>query len=90
MSADIHRRWDLRKHAARVHVSTRAVLAGETFYIDRGEIRVIQAREGASWRGVWQLVSPDHVWHPLLIVGDYLTAESCLLRWTLEYASEKS
>lgn len=47
--------------------------------IDRGRIHPQRHMEAAGAFGVWQVVDADHDPAPLLVVGDYLTAEEALL-----------
>ncbi len=47
--------------------------------ISRGGIWADRNREGAGAYGVWRVVDADHTELPLLVAGDYLTAEQVLL-----------
>lgn len=47
--------------------------------LDRGWIWSDRNRDGAGAYGVWRIADQDHEESPLLIVGDYLTAEAVLL-----------
>jgi hypothetical protein len=73
MRRTVERQWT--RHGARIH--TRHPQFGLLY---RGRIEPVRGRiDGAGAYGVWRLTDQDHDDLPLLIVGDYLTAEQALL-----------
>lgn len=73
MHRTVERQWTRR--GARIH--TRHPQFGPLY---RGRITEVRERiDGAGAYGIWRLSDADHDDLPLLVVGDYLTAENALL-----------